>query len=149
MNHTAPKIMRAQDNTPTIRSTRSRIKTTLLVIVEVVAIIGVLASAVQMWNVRQELQRDLLVVREAEAALRTGKQTSQSPADSGWIDEAQDTPAEPSVPLPENTKDTEDDGRSSSLPSPSLRSLKESQRSLVSVSISGIYCSFCAVQFAR
>ncbi|MDX1687783.1 MAG: hypothetical protein R3248_07350 [Candidatus Promineifilaceae bacterium] len=117
-----------------------------MLIVEVIAVLGLLASAVQMWNVRQELQQDLLAAKEAEAALGAREQPSEPLV---WNEDAPDAPAEPFVPPSEDAKTIEDDGRSSLLLSPSLRSLKESRKSLVNVSTGGNYCFFCAVLFAR
>ncbi|MDX1689159.1 MAG: hypothetical protein R3248_14340 [Candidatus Promineifilaceae bacterium] len=108
----------------------------VLLIIEVIALIGLLAIAVRMWNVRQELQQDLLIAKQAEAVLRAGE---QAPGNDGQIEDGRDTPAAPSDT---QTESAEDDGP------PSSRGAKEARRCQINVSISGIYCLFYSVLFA-
>ena len=89
-----------------------------------------------MWNVRQELQRDLLIAKEAEAVLRAGEQAAGS---DGQIEDGRGAPAAPSELQMENEEDDEP---------PSSRGAKEARRCQVNVSISGIYCLFYSVLFA-
>jgi hypothetical protein len=91
----------------------------LLLIIEVAAVMGLLAGAVHMWNARQELQQDLSVAKEVEATIQAGEQTSDDAGQTEGIQDAQAAPAAASsddvdrgdvdtrAPLPESSENGE------------------------------------------
>lgn len=118
MSNMIPGDKPTQRTAPGRRRTRPRPKKVILLIIEVAAVMGLLAGAVHMWNARQELQEDLSVAKEVEATIQAGEQTSDHGAQTEDIQDAQAAPAAASsddvdtrAPLPESS----DNGESSEL----------------------------------
>ena len=53
---------------------RRRAAKLVLLIVEIAALVGLFAGALQLWHAQQALQRDLVVAQEVEAALDAAEQ---------------------------------------------------------------------------